>query len=83
MIEYGPCVELAAGLRPEIFKSLCDHSGLTRVQLDHVARTEGVATAIRFAVSRENSAAGACGWSRPAGAFFPTARTHDRGFWRR
>ena len=49
MIEYG--AELAAGLRtPEIFKSLCDHSGLTRAQLDHVAKTEGIPTAIRYAV---------------------------------
>ena len=49
MIEYG--AELAAGLRtPEIFKSLCDHSGLTRAQLDHVAQTEGIPTAIRYAV---------------------------------
>jgi hypothetical protein len=50
MIEYGAGVELAAGIRPEIFKSLCDHSGLSRAQLDHVARTEGIPTAIRYAV---------------------------------
>jgi hypothetical protein len=49
MIEYG--AEVAAGLRTlEVFRSLCDHSGLTRAQLDHVARTEGIPTAIRFAV---------------------------------
>jgi hypothetical protein len=48
MIEYG--AELAAGLRtPEIFKSLCDHGGLTRAQLDKVAQTEGIPTAIRYA----------------------------------
>ena len=50
MIEYGSGVELAAGIRPEIFRSLCDHSGLTRAQLDHVAQTEGTPTAIRYAV---------------------------------
>ena len=50
MIEYGAGVELAAGIRPEIFKSLCDHSGLTRAQLDHVARTEGTEMAVRYAV---------------------------------
>ena len=50
MIEYGAGVELAAGTRPEIFRCLCDHSGLTRAQLDHVAKTEGIPTAIRYAV---------------------------------
>jgi enterochelin esterase-like enzyme len=49
VIEYG--AELAAGLRtPEVFRSLCDHSGLTTAQLDHVAQTEGIPTAIRYAV---------------------------------
>jgi hypothetical protein len=49
MIEYG--AELAAGQRtPEVFRSLCDHSGLTRAQLDYVAQTEGIPTAIRYAV---------------------------------
>ena len=46
-------VELADGRRgPAIFQSLCDHSGLTRAQLDHVARTEGIPVAIRYAVWR-------------------------------
>ena len=45
--------EHAAGLRtPEIFKSLCDHSGLTMRQLDEVAQAEGIPTAIRYAVWR-------------------------------
>ena len=44
-------VALADGRRtPEVFRSLCDHSGLTRAQLDHVAQTEGIPTAIRYAV---------------------------------
>ena len=50
MIEYG--AEVAAGLRtrPAIFRSLCDHSGLTSEQLDAVAKTEGIPTAIRYGV---------------------------------
>jgi hypothetical protein len=50
MIEYG--AELAAGARPSeaVLRSLCDHSGLTRRQLDYVAQAEGVPTAIKLAV---------------------------------
>jgi hypothetical protein len=50
MIEYG--AEVAAGVRtrPAVFRSLCDHSGLTMNQLEYVAEAEGVPMAIRFAV---------------------------------
>ena len=50
MIEYGE--ELAAGLRtrPAVYRSLLNHSGLTSEQLDHVAQTEGLSTAIKYAV---------------------------------
>ena len=50
MIEYG--AELAAGLRtrPAVYRSLLEHSGLTSEQLDHVAKTEGLPMAIKFAV---------------------------------
>jgi hypothetical protein len=50
VIEYG--AEMAAGVRtrPAIFRSLCDHSGLTMNQLEYVAEAEGVPTAIAYAV---------------------------------
>ena len=50
MIEYGE--ELAAGLRtrPAVYRSLLEHSGLTPEQLDAVAKTEGLPTAIKYAV---------------------------------
>jgi hypothetical protein len=52
MIDDG--VEHAAGRRtpPEVFRSLCDHSGLTMRQLADVAEAEGLPVAIRFAVWR-------------------------------
>jgi hypothetical protein len=82
VIEYG--AELAAGLRtPEVFRSLCDHSGLTRAQLDHVAQTEAMMpTAIRYAVwkgqqrKRGRRMGPAAGWS---GITSP----RREGFWRR
>jgi hypothetical protein len=44
--------EHATGRRspPEVFRSLCDHSGLTVRQLSDVVHAEGLPMAIRFAV---------------------------------
>jgi len=50
--------ELAAGVRPSeaVLRSLCDHSGLTRRQLDYIAQAEGLPTAIELAVWRGTTA---------------------------
>ena len=70
---------------PEIFKSLCDHSGLTRAQLDHVAKTEGIPTAIRYAVWKARTAQPGPAHGRGPPPVGRVLRIHvvTRGFWRR
>jgi hypothetical protein len=62
---------------------LASHSGLTRAQLDHVAETEGIPTAIRFAIwrsKRRNRGRRMVEYGRRLSS---TTSRRDRGFWRR
>ena len=69
--------EHAAGLRTaEIFKSLCDHSGLTRAELDHVAETEGIPTAVRSGLEGQQRSVADTS-SEPGAAYSATTRTRD------